>query len=231
MRAAAACVVSPVGYNGGRPMRTPPVPAMLLSLALLALAACGGGRTQTELTGVWWPPEQPRQPGRLVLAAPDEPDPLDWWRLNIASVVPQGIYASREQAQLAEQIVAETNLTRERYGLDPVSRDTRLDRIAQGHAIDCATRDYWSHTTPEGLSSRDRIRAGTGLTVAAGAENSSAGIPGRYSAREIVRGWELSPGHRELLLSPDVRLIGVGTFVYSEDELQHYVQLLVDLPQ
>jgi uncharacterized protein YkwD len=205
--------------------------SVLVSLVLFALAACGGGGSQPELTGVWWPPEQPRQPGRLVLAAPDEPDPLEWWRLNIESAVPAGIYTSREHAQLAEQIVAETNLTRERHGLDPVSRDTRLDRVAQAHAIDCATRDYWAHTTPEGLASRDRIRASTRLSVVAGAENSSAGVPGGYTAREIVRGWELSPGHRELLLSPAVRLIGVGTYVYSEDELQHYVQLLVGLPE
>jgi uncharacterized protein YkwD len=180
---------------------------------------------------VWWPPEEPRQPGRLSLAAPDEADPLEWWRLNIESLVPGGIYDSTRHAELADQIVEETNRTRTGHGLDPVARDSRLDLVAQAHAIDCTVRDYWSHRTPEGLGSRDRIRAATGLEVTVGAENSSAGIPDSYTARELVRGWELSPGHRELLLNPDVKYIGVGTYFFSEDELQQYVQLLVDLPE
>lgn len=199
------------------------------SLALiLALCACSGGGQTRVLEGVWWPPEQPRHPERLVLTAPDEPDPLVWWRLNIESLVPPQIYSNSNQATLAEQIVEETNATRARYGLNPVERDERLDRVAQAHAIDCTTRDYWSHTTPEGLGSRDRIEAATGIKVKAGAENSSAGIPGINTARQVVRGWELSPGHRALLLNPDVRYIGVGVYVYSADELEQYVQLLDD---
>ena len=196
----------------------------------LVFAACSGSAPFVEPGGVWWPPEEPRQPGRLTLSAPDEADPLAWWRLNVYSLVPPQVYGTFRQSSLAAGIVDETNLVRARYGLEPVTRDSRLDAVAQAHAIDCATRDYWAHRTPEGLSSRDRIRAATGIEATAGAENSTAWPPGQATAREIVRAWELSPGHRALLLNPAVRFIGVGVYTFSPDELEHVVQLLVDLP-
>jgi uncharacterized protein YkwD len=198
----------------------------LAFLIIVMLACCGGTTAQPDLKN--WPPEEPRQPGRLVLVAPDESDPLSWWRINLLEQLSPSIYDSPWQVQLTAELVEQTNLVREKYGLSPVTRMALLDRAAQAHARDQAIRDYWSHWTPEGLGSRDRILA-AGLPTVAGGENSSITTLGGSDAGSIVRGWEQHAGHRELLLDPELTSMGAGVYNYSPGEFIFFVQLLVSV--
>lgn len=196
-------------------------------LALMAVSGCGGASGRPE---PGWPPEEPRQPERLALVAPDLTDPLEWWRTNICTTMPADVYARPEWAEAAQTVVEATNQVREQHGLEPVVRLSQLDRVAQAHARDQATRDYWSHWTPEGLGSGKRIQAASGRVIVAGGENSSVAIWTSHTPGLIVRGWLGHPGHRELLLSPEVRQTGVGVYAFGPGEWTYYVQLLVDLP-
>ena len=205
-----------------------PTVALVCCILLLLSACAGGGSGPADSSLPFWVPEEPRHPERLVLVDDSVSDPLEWWRVNILSQVSAALYQDDERTQLASDIVAVTNATRARYGLAPVERLSGLDEVAQAHAQDEAVRDYWSHKTPEGLGSRQRVQAAGVGTVISGGENSSTDAKLRPSAERIVNGWENHTGHRELLLSPGVKYIGVGIHHYPGDEYGHYIQLLVD---
>lgn len=216
--------VRPCGYTNSV-KRINPLPLILLAAACFATGGCSGGSTPDPRD---WPPGSPRHPERLVLSSPGETDPLQWWKLNIESLVPEGIYPDSGTAHAAGDFIAATNAKRTAAGLEPLQMVSSLNRVAQAHAMDQATRDYWNHRTPEDLGSRDRIRAALGLEVTAGGENSSVARPGQTTVEQVVEHFSIHAGHRELLFSPDVRYIGVGIYNYSDSEHVHYVQLLVD---
>jgi uncharacterized protein YkwD len=191
----------------------------MLSLA----AACGGGGAN----GVWWPLETPGHPERLTLLAPAAAAGEEWWQANVLAQLPGAVYSSPLQAQEAQQLIDATNTLRLAHGLSAVQLHPALNQVAQAHALDQATRDYWAHKTPEGLSSRQRIHAACGLTVLSGGENSSISMPGVSTPQEIVEGWSNHPGHRELLFSTQVQYVGAGIYNYAKDENTYYVLLLV----
>ena len=115
-----------------------------------------------------------------------------------------------------------------RYRFQHFETSGRLNKETIARESDQATRDYWAHSNPEGLGSRQRVLAATGRNVIEGGENSSIGLSGAESAQQIVHGWLTHTGHRELLLNPDVRYIGAGVYQYSGSEPVHFTQLLVD---
>lgn len=192
-------------------------------LWMLLVASCSGGGVTTNP----WPPSSPRQPDRLQLVAPNETDSLDWWRENILIGLANSGEQDEGQQQYVRELLGETNRVRLANGLAPVELLDSLNSVAQAHAIDQATRDYWAHRSPEGLPSSRRIEAATGLIVLAGGENSSIGLTGLETAESMVRGWENHSGHRELLLNPDVQYMGGGWAQYSRDEPLFVTQLLV----
>jgi uncharacterized protein YkwD len=152
---------------------------------------------------------------------------LEWWRVNIYEQVPPDCYNTAEQREFAKNFIDSTNRTRQAHGLQPVVNHPLLQRVAQAHARDQATRDYWSHNTPEGLGNWQRVEAAGGPPIAAGGENSATSPDSLPVPAVIVRDFELHPGHRELLLNPDVEYIGVGVYQYAPDETYHVVQLLM----
>lgn len=110
------------------------------------------------------------------------------------------------RAGVAHQIVALVNTERTRAGCAAVSTNAALQRAAQEHSDDMATRGYFSHTSPDGSTFADRIRA-AGYRGGAIGENIAAG---QRSAQEVMRGWMASPGHRANILNCAYRDIGVG---------------------
>jgi uncharacterized protein YkwD len=105
------------------------------------------------------------------------------------------------------------NVQRHSHGLPAVRLNPRLSQAARAHSRDMVRRRYFSHTTPEGLSFDDRIRS-TGYLRASRqwfvGENLAWGWRGRDSARRIVRAWMHSPPHREVMLNPAYREVGIG---------------------
>jgi uncharacterized protein YkwD len=116
------------------------------------------------------------------------------------------VAAPPPRAGVAHQVVALVNTERARAGCGPVSIDAALQRAAQQHSDDMATRGYFSHTSPDGSTFADRIRA-AGYRGGAIGENIAAG---QRSAKEVMSGWMASPGHRANILNCAYRDIGVG---------------------
>jgi uncharacterized protein YkwD len=104
-----------------------------------------------------------------------------------------------------DQVVSLVNTFRGEAGCGPVSVDDRLTASAQGHASDMSNRDYFSHTTPDGVTFDRRIRnAGY---PSPGAENIARGA---RTASDVMRMWMESDGHRRNILNCDLNVIGVG---------------------
>ncbi|MEU8265973.1 CAP domain-containing protein [Sphaerisporangium sp. NPDC049002] len=98
-----------------------------------------------------------------------------------------------------------TNRERMRNGCAPLRVDPRLARSARAHSLDMATRNYFSHTSPGGLSPWDRMaRAGYSNSAA---ENIARGYE---SADEAVRGWMANSGHRRNILNCKITTVGIG---------------------
>jgi uncharacterized protein YkwD len=118
---------------------------------------------------------------------------------------PPPVTTAPPDASAQAQVVSLVNAARKDAGCGPLATDASLTTAAQGHASDMAQRDYFEHTTPEGVTFDQRIRnAGYSRP---GAENIAKGARTADSVMEL---WMNSPGHRANILNCDLNTIGVG---------------------
>ncbi|ASO22299.1 Cysteine-rich secretory protein family protein [Actinoalloteichus hoggarensis] len=109
------------------------------------------------------------------------------------------------QSPEAAEVVTLANEARAAEGCGALRFDDRLFTAAQRHSSDMASRDYFSHESPEGTSFVDRAIAAGHPSPAA--ENIAMGA---RSADQVMRMWLDSPGHRGNILNCDLTTIGVG---------------------
>jgi uncharacterized protein YkwD len=113
----------------------------------------------------------------------------------------------------AGQVVELVNVERAQIGCPPLQISLQLTAAAQGHSADMALNDYFSHTSLDGRSPWDRIRA-EGYNFWSAAENIAAGYP---TPTSVVAAWMDSDGHRANILNCDLEDIGVGYFYLADD--------------
>nr|WP_225311728.1 CAP domain-containing protein [Microbispora cellulosiformans] len=104
------------------------------------------------------------------------------------------------------EVVRLTNVERAKAGCGPLKHDARLRTAAYGHSADMSAQKYFDHTSKDGRSFADRIKA-AGYSFRAAAENIAMGYP---SAQAVVQGWMNSSGHRQNILNCTYTDIGVG---------------------
>jgi uncharacterized protein YkwD len=103
------------------------------------------------------------------------------------------------------EVVRLVNVERARAGCAAVHVDARLATAARLHSEDMAGQDYFSHTSLDGRSPWDRIRA-QGYAYGS-AENIAAG----YSTpAAVMAGWMNSAGHQANILNCGNKALGVG---------------------
>lgn len=124
---------------------------------------------------------------------------------GVAFVSPE--YAARPVQPLNQQAaLAEINAFRAKHGRSPLVLDSRLSRAAAAHSADQARRGRTSHYGSDGSAPMDRAsRAGYRPRIAS--ENVASGYK---SFSDVMRSWEGSAGHRENLLRPNVRAVGIA---------------------
>jgi len=106
----------------------------------------------------------------------------------------------------AQRIVDLTNQARQRVGLAPLVFDERLTRSATLKADDMASSGYFAHRSPKGDSPWEWFKK-------AGYEYTYAGENLAMDFREaegVVEAWMESPKHRENVLNPKYRDIGIA---------------------
>jgi uncharacterized protein YkwD len=85
--------------------------------------------------------------------------------------------------------------------------DDRLGKAAQGHSTDMAVNNYFSHTSLDGRTFVDRVKAQGYTSFSSLGENIAAGQP---TAAQVVNAWLKSPGHCKNIMNPKFRDLGVG---------------------
>jgi len=126
--------------------------------------------------------------------------------LGLTPMVATSPAAGAATPTVQQQVVQLVNAQRARVGCRALVTDARLARAAQAHSADMAKRRYFSHTSLDGRTFVQRIRA-QGYTGRYLGENIAAGQP---SAKAVMDAWMKSPGHRANILNCHYKAIGVG---------------------
>lgn len=187
-------VSNPANLAGGDPLNA--AGAGLTPATTSPTPTSGESPTSTSTSTTTTPPST------TTSTTPSSSPPPTSSRPTITQPPPPKPPADDSQQARVVQLV---NQERARAGCRAVTVDDRLTRAAQGHSTDMATRDYFSHTSPDGSTFVDRAKA-EGYP-SPGAENIAMGY---RSAEDVMRGWMNSDGHRRNILTCELVAIGVG---------------------
>lgn len=115
-----------------------------------------------------------------------------------------------------QQVMDLVNAERTRRGLVPLEMgDADLTAAAQERAVEIATVN--SHTRPDGTSCFT-VLTEQGVKDAPTGENAACGS---VSPQDVVKAWMNSEGHRNNILDPEARKMGVGYYYNSSSTWGH----------
>lgn len=109
-------------------------------------------------------------------------------------------------AVISSAVVELTNIDRAQNELLSLKVNPVLERAAQLKAEDMATKSYFAHTSPEGLTPWHWFKSAGYNFVYAG-ENLAVRF---YDSVDVVKAWMNSPGHRANILNTHFTEIGIG---------------------
>jgi uncharacterized protein YkwD len=112
---------------------------------------------------------------------------------------------ARARPDLEAEMLELVNAERRTAGLNPVTPDAELTRVARAHSRDMFERGYFSHFSPEGRNLGDRLQQAHIAYLSAGENLALA--PTLHTAHN---GLMRSPGHRANILRPQFGRLGVG---------------------
>lgn len=112
-------------------------------------------------------------------------------------------YATSMQKQV---LLADTNRQRLQSNSLALKANDQLDKAAQNKAQDMASRNYWSHDTPDGHPPWKFV-IDQNYSYQKLGENLAAGF---NDEQTTINGWMASPHHRDNLLDPGFTDVGFG---------------------
>ena len=115
----------------------------------------------------------------------------------------------------AADVVTLVNSERAKAGCSALAVNAALTKAASDHSTDMATRNYFSHDTPEGVDFSARITA-AGYAWSGAGENIAMG---QANAASVMDSWMNSSGHRANILNCGYRDIGVGVAANGAGQL------------
>lgn len=137
-------------------------------------------------------------------------------RLQLAAVAAAALLCLGSAAQacsipanapaMEQELLAHLNAERKARGLSPLTLSGKLDKAAQGHACDNASRRSISHTSSDGGTLKTRLRR-AGYAFRTAAENTGRGFA---SGARAVQWWMNSPKHKDNILLRKAREVGIG---------------------
>ncbi|MFQ5495306.1 MAG: CAP domain-containing protein [Phycisphaerae bacterium] len=126
--------------------------------------------------------------------------------------------------RLVDQTLQLVNLERAERALPPVVVNARLQKIAEDYACRMVELGFFGHTDPfTGDKQQERALAGKYWYYALG-ENLAAGSS---TAADVMKRWMESPRHRDVILDPTWKEIGIGVRAGSDGQI-HWVQQFGD---
>lgn len=126
--------------------------------------------------------------------------------LAVLAVAAPPMTAAPAADSLHAELLDLINRERAKYGLGALRANANLAVAARGHASDMAINDFLSHSGSDGRNVADRVAA-TGYVYAYVSEALAAGP---RTAGQAVYMWLHSAAHRDLLLAPEPREVGLA---------------------
>ena len=120
----------------------------------------------------------------------------------------------------AEQVVKLVNEQRTKNGLQPVKALISMNKAAGIRAKEIVNK--FDHVRPDGRRGYTAVED-AGLNWSWVGENIAAGYP---DPEDVMKGWMESEGHRNNILNPNYKYIGVG--YCNDDGCAYWVQLFMD---
>jgi uncharacterized protein YkwD len=120
--------------------------------------------------------------------------------------VPLLAHAQASGSLSAASLAVAANVDRASFGLMRVQENAVLNTAAQHRADDMATRGYFAHTSPQGISPCFWVTS-AGYVYSSVAENISAG---HETTEAVERAWMNSQGHRKNILNAKYTDVGFG---------------------
>jgi uncharacterized protein YkwD len=114
---------------------------------------------------------------------------------------------------LGNQILKLVNQYRRQAKLRPLKLNAQLNASAQAHSQDMALNDFFGHKGSNGSTADKRILA-AGYNYAIIGENIAAGFA---SPEAVVQAWMDSPSHRQNILHPMMKEMGIGFYLLEND--------------
>ena len=112
----------------------------------------------------------------------------------------------RDPERVRAEMLAEVNALRSKAGAPALRMNAALQKAAQAHAQDMLERGFFAHKSPGNTTVRERATK-AGYKWRNIGENIAEG---QKSVDEVVATWMDSPGHRQNMLEPKFREIGIG---------------------
>ncbi len=130
---------------------------------------------------------------------------------------------SQTDAKSIEMKVVElVNKVRAQNGLQLLTNNWELERVARYKSVDMMQKKYFSHTSPT-YGSPFTMMQNFGIRFSAAGENIAMG---QRTPEEVMNAWMNSPGHRSNILSPSYTQIGVG-FAKSSSGVCYWTQMFI----
>ena len=104
------------------------------------------------------------------------------------------------------EVLRLTNIERQKKGLNPLKHDNTLSLLALMHCEDMMSRNFFDHVNPDGEDPFYRMKE-FGINYWAAGENIAAG---QTSPEEAVKAWMNSKDHRENILNPKFKSMGIA---------------------
>jgi uncharacterized protein YkwD len=142
---------------------------------------------------------------------------------------PVGALADRDYShtaldpEMARELI---NKYRKEKGLKPLKLNAELTAAAKAHSRDLAQWDRISHYGSDGSNPWDRVKR-TGFHARLAAENVGTG---QIDFKEVLRGWEESPGHNKNLLLADATHMGIALVQDPKTEFKSFWTLVIASP-
>jgi uncharacterized protein YkwD len=117
---------------------------------------------------------------------------------------PKGLCGAKDPE--IRELVRLVNAKRRSIGCQELRWDERLAAVALAHSRDMVSRNFFSHTNPDGKDPFDRLRDAN-LGFSAAAENIATG---QATGGEVYNTWLQSQGHRRNMLDCRYTRHGIG---------------------
>ena len=162
-----------------------------------------------------WKPSYPTKPNYPTTPNIPEPKPEVPTKPNVPAPKPEVPTGPTESvsgiSSIEMEVIRLVNIERQKQGMAPLVASSALSNVARKKSEDMAVNNYFSHTSPTYGSSSNMMKT-FGINSSYSGENIAKG---QLSAESVVRAWMNSSGHRDNIMNPSFKTIGVGYYQTS----------------